>query len=78
MRWINTYGPTEASICVTAFDRMFVPRTIYHKTSPSDGPLLTAVSFCSTNDSMRCPYGVPGELYIGGVGWLRAITIAPS
>lgn len=72
VRWINTYGPTEAAITTT----MFVP-------SPKDGdpagwsrfpiglPLPNHSVYVLDRSRNLAPRGTPGELYIGGDTALR-------
>ncbi len=72
VRWINTYGPTEAAITTT----MFEP-------GPSDGdpaswprfpigwPLPNHSVYVLDRDRNLVARGVPGELYIGGDVALR-------
>src|SRR6056300_1261722 len=57
--FINTYGPTEASIWCTASERADtigfpLPNTLCYVVHPDDGTL--------------CPPGVSGELWVGGIG----------
>ena len=57
--FVNTYGPTEASIVCTGGEKSDtigfpLPNTLIYVVHPDDGTL--------------CPPGVSGELWIGGVG----------
>src|SRR5210317_96220 len=57
--FINTYGPTEASVWCTASARADtignpLPNTLCYVVHPDDGTL--------------CPPGVSGELWVGGIG----------
>ncbi|SHM51676.1 surfactin family lipopeptide synthetase A [Anaerosporobacter mobilis DSM 15930] len=68
VQYINAYGPTETTVCAThwkytdkAFDRNSVPIGI-----PIDN---TQVYILSNNK--LCGIGIPGEIYIGGIGLAR-------
>jgi aspartate racemase len=66
-RWINTYGPTEASICVTSFE----PNLAAGQQIPDNIPIGRPVANCRVYLLDRrlnpVPVGIPGELHIGGV-----------
>ncbi|MBR1001970.1 non-ribosomal peptide synthetase, partial [Bradyrhizobium liaoningense] len=70
----NLYGPTEASIDVTAA-----------RCDSSDGkrvsigtPIANTDVFVLQNDGSLAPVGVPGHLYIGGVGLARGYLRDPA
>ena len=67
MRWINTYGPTEASICVTAFEPKFGAADAIPENLPIGRPVANCRIFLLDQRLNAVPVGVPGELYIGGV-----------
>ena len=67
VRWINTYGPTEASICVTAFEPRYAADAI-PENLPIGRPVANCRIFLLDQRLNPVPIGVPGELYIGGVG----------
>ena len=67
MRWINTYGPTEASICVTAFEPKFGATDAIPENLPIGRPVANCRIFLLDQRLNPVPVGVPGELYIGGV-----------
>lgn len=66
VRWINTYGPTEASISVTSFELNSAggptPDTI-----PIGRPLANCRVYLLDKRLNLVPMGIPGELHIGGV-----------
>jgi amino acid adenylation domain-containing protein len=65
VRWINTYGPTEASICVTAFEPAFedsIPENI-----PVGRPFPNCRVYLLDRQLNPVPVGVPGELHVGGI-----------
>lgn len=61
----NTYGPTEATVCIT-----------YHKVREQDmgnkipiGKVIKGYyAYVMDKNGMLCPDGVIGELYVGGIG----------
>ncbi len=69
LRWVNTYGPTEASIIATSFE------PAAEGWSANDGrelPIGKPVANTRIYVLNRCmsplPIGVPGEMFIGGPG----------
>lgn len=66
-RWVNTYGPTEASIAVTRYD----PDEEHPHSTPENIPIGRPIENCRVYvlDAERQPVpdGVPGELYLGGI-----------
>ena len=67
VRWVNTYGPTEASICVTAFEPKFGAADAIPENLPIGRPVANCRIFLLDQRLNPVPVGVPGELYIGGV-----------
>ncbi len=67
VRWINTYGPTEASICVTAFEPKFGATDAIPENLPIGRPVANTRIFLLDQRLNPVPVGVPGELYVGGV-----------
>jgi amino acid adenylation domain-containing protein len=67
VRWINTYGPTEASICVTAFEPKFGAADVVPENLPIGRPVANCRIFLLDQRLNPVPVGVPGELHIGGV-----------
>jgi aspartate racemase len=67
VRWVNTYGPTEASICVTAFEPKFGAGDAIPENLPIGRPVANCRIFLLDQRLNPVPVGVPGELYIGGV-----------
>jgi amino acid adenylation domain-containing protein len=67
VRWINTYGPTEASISVTAFEPSYAARDVIPENIPIGRPLPNCRIYLLDWQLNPVPVGVPGELHIGGV-----------
>jgi aspartate racemase len=67
VRWINTYGPTETSICVTSFEPKFGAAEAIPENLPIGRPVPNCRIFLLDQRLNAVPVGVPGELYIGGV-----------
>jgi natural product biosynthesis luciferase-like monooxygenase protein/amino acid adenylation domain-containing protein len=62
-RFFNAYGPTEATVCATMEQCTEDARSI------SIGRPITNMQIYLLDTAMRpVPIGVPGEMYIGGVG----------
>ncbi|WP_276568220.1 non-ribosomal peptide synthetase [Xanthomonas euroxanthea] len=74
VRFINAYGPTEATVCATL-----------HLCDPADprnppiGKPLTHVRVYVLDDALqRVPAGIAGEIYIGGTGVARGYHGRPA
>ena len=71
----NLYGPTEAAIDVTAWacrlgDCDHIP--------PIGRPIANTQLYLCDPDGQPVPIGVPGELYIGGIGLARGYHRRPA
>ena len=71
VRWINTYGPSEASVIATAYEPP--PHLALQKRSvlPIGRPIANTKVYVLDQDLNGVPVGVAGELHIGGVGLAR-------
>ncbi|TYD31809.1 non-ribosomal peptide synthetase, partial [Xanthomonas sontii] len=69
-RWMNTYGPTEATVVMTAItydsDSVLPPIDV-----PIGRPIANARVYVLDQAQQLLPIGVTGELYIGGPGVAR-------
>jgi amino acid adenylation domain-containing protein len=78
VRWVNTYGPTEASIAVTRYD----PDEEHPDSVPANVSIGRPVENCQVylldRDRNPVPIGVPGELYIGGIGVAQGYLNRPE
>ena len=74
IRLINTYGPTEATVVATLFDM-----TDCKLASVSIGrPLANTRLYLLDKNMNPVPEGVPGELYLSGVGLARGYFNQPE
>jgi aspartate racemase len=76
VRWMNTYGPTEASVIATAYEPN--PR----KPLPDNLPIGRAIAnvrvYVLDEKLQAVPIGTPGELLIGGPGVARGYLNHPE
>jgi len=74
---VNTYGPTEATIVVTTYK---IPTSI--RAMSREIPIGRAIANVQTYILDRylnpVPIGIPGELYIGGIGLAREYFNRPT
>lgn len=67
-RVINNYGPTEAGVTVSLFE---VEQGAGYRSVPLGKPLANTRVYLLDDRLTPVPIGVPGELYVGGVGIAR-------
>lgn len=68
-RYFNTYGPTECSVCVTAYE---VSTTDARKRSIVIGRPLANLSVYILDDNLQpVPVGMKGQIYVAGIGLAR-------
>ena len=67
VRLINTYGPTEASVIVTAFEPARFPGVTLGDSLPLGHPVAGAQIHLLDENLRPVAAGVAGELYIGGL-----------
>jgi len=65
MKIVNGYGPTETTICTTAF-KVNPAENISHNIIPIGNPLHNMKAYVLDNDLNLLPTGIPGELYVCG------------
>lgn len=73
-RFINAYGPTEASVCTTLHHH----RETDISAPPIGGPISNARVYILNADLQPVPAGVAGELYIAGDGLARGYLSRPE
>ncbi len=71
----NLYGPTEACIDATFWN---CQREIYPQLVPIGRPISNTQIYILDQNLQPVPVGVPGELYIGGVGVARGYLNLPE
>jgi len=72
-RMINAYGPTESTICTT----MSAPLEACGRVTIGR-PIPNAMVMVLDAKLRPCPVGVPGELYIAGIGLARGYLNRPG
>jgi amino acid adenylation domain-containing protein len=71
-RLLNAYGPSENTVCATVSEYRFGSRVTI-------GRPMAGVQVYVLDERMRpCPIGVPGELYLGGIGVARGYLHWPA
>ncbi|MEH1946787.1 MAG: amino acid adenylation domain-containing protein [Nostoc sp.] len=84
IRWLNAYGPTEATIGVTIYEPVepVEPVTYPEKQPvycvPVGRPIANTQVYLLDKHLHPTPLGVPGELYIGGIGIARGYLNYPE
>ena len=76
VRWVNTYGPTETSVIVTAFEP-----TNWEKmpaTLPIGRPIANTKIHILDEQLQALPVGVPGDLFVAGPGLARGYLNRPE
>jgi len=78
VRWINTYGPTEISICATAYEPKWDRASQIPQNIPIGRPLPNARVYLLDSDLNPVPVGDIGELVVAGVGVARGYLNRPE
>lgn len=76
VRWINTYGPTEASIIATSYEPD--PAQPIPENLPIGRPIANTRLYIMDEQGKPVPQGTPGELYISGPGVARGYLGRPE
>lgn len=79
VRLINSYGPTEATIVATTYDLSgsTAVETV-GQAVPIGQPIRNLQTYVLDPSLNPTPVGIPGELYIGGVGLARGYLNRPE
>ena len=72
-RFFNAYGPTEATIDCCVFEYKGSPSVL-----PIGRPITNVEVYVLSPEQQLVPIGVPGELYVGGVGLARGYLNRPE
>jgi amino acid adenylation domain-containing protein len=76
VRWVNTYGPTETSVIVTAFEPKNsdeIPPIL-----PIGRPIANTRIHILDHNLQPLPVGIPGDLYVSGPGLARGYLNRPE
>ena len=76
VRWLNTYGPTEATVIATAYEPPAWDSELAEL--PIGRPIAGATVYVLDRRFQPVPIGQPGELYIGGAGVSRGYLGCPA
>jgi amino acid adenylation domain-containing protein len=79
IRWINTYGPTEATVVATAFEPPAGSQPgAGRQELPIGRPIPHTRAYLLDGKMELVPLGLPGELYIGGENLARCYLHRPA
>jgi len=76
VRWLNTYGPTEATVIATAYEPAGADDS--GGEVPIGRPIRNARVYVLDDRRRPAPLGVPGELFLGGRGVARGYLGRPG
>jgi amino acid adenylation domain-containing protein len=78
LRWVNTYGPAEASVVATAYEPPQGAEDDAPRSLPIGRPVANARVYLLDPDLNPVPVGVPGELHIAGAGVAQGYLNLPE
>jgi len=78
VRWINAYGPTEATITTTIYEAVSGRQSQPLNSVPIGRPMANKQVYVLDPRLQPVPIGVPGELHIGGDGLARGYLDRPE
>ncbi|MDP4196834.1 MAG: amino acid adenylation domain-containing protein, partial [Bacteroidota bacterium] len=76
LTFINAYGPTESTVCVSCFSMTSLPD--FSDIIPIGRPLPNFRLYILDKDSNPAAIGVPGEIFVGGIGLARGYLNRPD
>lgn len=78
VRWINTYGPTEASVIATSYEPAADPHYRISSELPVGRPIQNVQTYILNSELEPVPVGIAGELHVGGAGVARGYLNRPE
>ena len=78
VEWCNAYGPSETTITASNYEPSIISAHEGKSVVPIGRPSLNAELYVLDPAQQLVPVGVPGELYIGGVGLARGYHNQPA
>lgn len=78
VRWLNAYGPTEATITATLYEPDFSMAPPETSSVPIGRPIANVQAMVLDEGLCRVPDGEPGELHLGGAGVARGYLNQPQ
>ncbi len=78
VRWLNAYGPTEATITASLYDPSLSGEELALHTVPIGRPLPGRSMYVLDRHLEPVPFDVPGEVYIGGETLARGYLADPE
>ena len=78
VRLVNTYGPTETTIVATMADVTAIAESEGFPDAPIGRAIQNVQTYILNRFLHPMPVGVPGELYIGGLGLARGYINQPE
>ncbi|WP_103666397.1 non-ribosomal peptide synthetase [Pseudanabaena sp. BC1403] len=78
-RWLNAYGPTEATVTATIYDPLQSAEALHPDAEvPIGRAIANLQTYVLDRNLQPSPIGAVGELYIGGVGLSRGYLNRPD
>jgi len=78
VRWLNAYGPTEATITATLYEPEFSSPLPETSSVPIGRPIANVHALLLDEQLRAVPDGEPGELHLGGAGLARGYLNRPE
>lgn len=77
-RFFNAYGPSESTVCTTIMACTETPYAAGDGAPPIGRPIANVQVYLLDPERQPVPIGVPGELYVGGIGVARGYLNRPE